>query len=421
MRTRLHVLPRTSSAGRNGTAAARPARRGIHPTGLVAAAAVATGFGLFVLARSSNAPQRMFEFRGRTSLIGIQNGYAYLQEWQRRPVRITLIREVPLNRKAPSREVTRGPGEPGTFINPRITNAGLIYLTELGDPASDQGEANLSRPPRQFARYGLRRTPLTGGPPLVVTNQAQGSPVVSATRCYWIRSSGPSPERPSKVRRMAELVSCSLTGGPIEWVARVPEPVVLAPSPTGIYWIVSDSLPGKPKDLVYHSPAEARFSLLPDFTGSTEPVELDGRVYWIEDTGAGHPPGEAGSSNSRIYSVGLDGSERRLSFDLRSLPGTRGVLGTLASFHGKLYCWLLPVDHDFSPNGTPDLCRIDLGVHPALVRIHRLLPNISGRGFFDGGYYYFVCSDRRENWFDWSPAGLTPRSVQTLYRVPLRD
>jgi hypothetical protein len=158
--------------------------------------------------------------------------------------------------------------------------------------------------------------------------------------------------------------------------------------------------------------------LLRDVPGPAPSFELDGRLYWLEQTG---PRGISGAHS--IVTTSRDGSDRRILFRMRPGARTRRTLFDLSTYRGRVYCILAEpqaaVGAPARVQGRLFFCQVHPDREDPLVKLCTLAPQSLSRVWFDGRCAYFAASEIRDDWWDWSPEGLRKRPVTAIYRYRL--
>ena len=334
-----------------------------------------------------------------------------------------------------------GPGGPGT-PGPAPNAAGGRKLTR-----SDLGGAQTVAVPNAVTLY---RIPAAGGEPVVVAKGGSGF-TRAGKQLYWIVDHEwvnlPSAARPGNesggpeqpvLPPSDELMTASLDGGePRKIGVQLADRTRLISGTDGIFWLDQESA-GRPV-LSYLRNGSSSPARLENFSSIANPVDLGGRVYWLEeeaiDEGSVNQP-----ANPEIIlkeaPADLASAQDIHRFTLRaSQKGGRipalsggGVFPGLAVHDGRIYAVLMdgtpeagvrpPKDaQDISPESRPrlSLFRLETTSKPSFKRLATLPPDSRDIGF-EGGYCYFIAPDYGENWLDWSNTGLQTQSTPTLYR-----
>lgn len=367
----------------------------------MAAGVIAAGVLLIGLLCGSNAPERLSQVPASTSLLGIANGWLIVQGDPAQPNALHTIRAVPLDRSGTQREVLRWVNAPGgRMVHPIFSEAGFFFVRR-------RGKSSLPSPESE---WHLQHIALTGGENAELPASADIPVIASCGFCYWVRPTGHAPGAIKD--EMTDLLRCPQGGGAVRVVGRVPALTHLFPSPTGVTWSVLHEN-GAARDWVHLAAADDSLTLVRDLPEKAEPVELAGRVYWIDDLNL--PDG----TGIRVNSALLDGTDRRVELQLGPEDGRNGWLEGLAAHRGKLYCLFCPRSGGAIAGSATQLCHIRLGARPALDKVRALRPDVRGRGYFSDGYFYFGAHEKTENWFNWSLSGLTPGSRYGYFRTRL--
>ena len=376
---------------------------------------MALGAAAFLLTRSwTGSTERMLALSSGQSgqVIGVQAGQLYYREWRPDSARF-VIRAVPV-RGGESRLVVDEPTVPTDLAEISLAPDAIYYRCRDPRPSGRPtpttaplraGERSWSRLPR----IRLRRVPLAGGTSQELLPEVRSIDLrVSGNYCYWVRSEvlepGPPLRRPAGNPPRSELMVSPLAGGPAHRVALGAG--VLYPGTDGVFW---EMLEGERRVLFHAYPPDFPLQVVAPLeiqTSLVVPVQLGGRLYWTRGS-AGNGP------RPQLVSCRPDGSDLQVVLEVEH----RQSLSRLQSSGADLvFTRELP-----RQAGTPSLavlCRL----HPGEARVRDLSGPIAGmEGFLwlDGGYAYFLRSEQRENWFDWSARGLSQSRLPALHRVRL--
>lgn len=261
-------------------------------------------------------------------------------------------------------------------------------------------------------RMRMRRAPITGGPSQEVAPAAKASEMwISGEYCYWIRSELTERAKPLSLPVNdypgTELMATPLVGGPARRIARLGDYGPITPCSDGLQWSTNI---GRTSAVVRTHPPD--FQLVA--VAHQPPVEYSGRLYWFQSSGEQKP--------IELISTRQDGSDRQEVLNLG--PNTGGSLLDLGTGKRGILCMInerRPAMPGKAPTTLYTLsqlrlkpsARLDPLLRPARDRINVVA--------VDGDYLYYVRSEERENFLDWSASGLTQRRFTTLYRIRLPD
>ena len=391
------------------TPTSRSSRRALGAT------VVALGAAAFLLTRSwTGSTERMLALSSGQSgqVIGVQAGQLYYREWRPDSARF-VIRAVPV-RGGAARLVVDEPTVPTDPAEISLAPDAIYYRYRDPKPTTRPlpntaplraGERSWSRLPR----IRLRRVPLVGGTSQEVLPEVRSIDLrVSGKYCYWVRSEvlepGPPLRRPAGHPPRSELMVSPLAGGPAHHVAL--RAGVLYPGTDGVFWEMLESQ----RRVLFHTyPPDFPLQVVTPLESQTSrvvPVQLGGRLYWTHGS-AGNDP------RHQLVSCRPDGSDLQVVLEV----DRRQSLSRLQSSGADLiFTRELPQQEGKPPLAV--LCRL----HPGEAKARDLSSPIAGlEGFLwlDGGYAYFLRSEQRENWFDWSARGLSQSRLPVLHRVRL--
>jgi hypothetical protein len=240
--------------------------------------------------------------------------------------------------------------------------------------------------------------------------------VPAGDQCYWLRA-GADARKTETSRGGArlphfDLMVTPLRGGNSRTIALgLSSFVRLEPLGHGVSWSVPR--PGTWRSDRYLAlPPEYAVRVALECSGT--PELLAGRLYWF-DQGAGSAPGNPGSMRVKLVSAAESGDDRSELLEL-SGNATWEERGRLLGIHqGRLYALLYRRSAKPGALERPMLCEIR---DNSIGEVASLRARI-GSTWLESGCLYYTAEERRENWLDWTQAGLIPKRAQVLYRIQL--
>jgi len=320
------------------------------------------------------------------------------------------IHGIPVDRGA-GRLLVPPPNAAGPVLETWLTPTGAVFRTD--DPPRPLKTPN-GAPNARAAALGPRRArlwsaALDGGPAreLLTELEMEGA-VASGGNGFWLQRSGRSEPDGSQPR--LRLMTAPLAGGRSREIWSGPAaPTWLEPMGGGVSWAVLRRGSFQ-MDRYVALPPNFDLELVPDCSG--RPDVLDDRLYWLHSV----PKQYFGGALARLEltTTRLDGGDRKVIADLLNSPEWLPEGRFLGVHRGRAYCLLFRRSRQ-SKSAPPTLCAIDqMGIQPLTT-----LRDEPGPSWFDEGYLYYTRPERRENWFNWSQAGLTLKTVRILHRVRL--
>jgi hypothetical protein len=268
--------------------------------------------------------------------------------------------------------------------------------------------------------FRFRWIPLEGGEPREIpAGIAQPNPIIAGNSIYWLEPDTFLPNgRPATNR----LMSAPLSGGPSTALFKgLPRRVQLGASSTGVFWIAPAKDDPKYKTLFHMAAGDTKPREISPYTGMRAPIEMEGRLYWVEET--------RNDTHSALELVSAlpDGSDRqsvyrRATFMLRDGSGLGERISRIIPHKDKLYFLAIRAEDRTSSDTTQpaELYCVDAG--PGKVaRSVRKFDNVYDRYvFIDGDYYYFAIVElQEESIFSFSKDGLFIKRQPVLYRYRL--
>jgi hypothetical protein len=230
---------------------------------------------------------------------------------------------------------------------------------------------------------------LLGSDAFLVTPSQKKPQVGASGREIWLRSLARRTQR--KIGTLPAGVDCAL-------------------GPHGISYVVDTK--GE-KALLHLGRGAERIERMPNPPASAR-LDTENGTFWVEPAPkrgrqrlAWSPYREAGkellaewSARSNAESVHL--VEKRGPYVYLLLVGTHSA-------------------HVLGSSSATTLARVRTSGGGGLEKVAALPQGALPPGAFDGDYYYFECAERRENWLDWSAAGLRPQLQTAVYRIRLNE
>lgn len=307
---------------------------------------------------------------------------------------------------------------------------GLMGLAVEPTPGAEQKRKPSLKPPRLvngMPEFTLRRAPLAGGAPQVLLqNQPYaGAGVPGPEGFYWVR------RRPGKSRPNAddvgELFLSPAVGGPARRLAdEVSLP--LEPGEGGVYWLRPAGKAGG-TDLHFVSADGKTRRVVRGYGGTEKPQEIGNYLYWIVETRLSRPPLSPGAAPTpalerrELLGANRSGENRQVLLKLAEAGKVQIGLSRIQAHQGRLY-GLMWESGPPKPDGEPEkdrtfLCEIRPDGEPVLKKLCELPGESIPKGFFDGGWFYFIQQETRENWQDWTRGKMSPTPIHALYRCRL--
>lgn len=391
------------------------------------------GIALLALLRSNGPLERLTELPRGTNdwFFAVHQGRVYFQQYRRGPRYAVASIGVHGERPLQLLNVSVQPEEL------HFTDAGLFYTAT--EPVASLPRRLLADSPRQttdsagpsttarpdpvdqriWPRLPRKRKvwlPLDGGTPKELIPQERAASVqVRGGYCYWVRSTRTGPGQPLVLpkaeRPWGDLLVAPLTGGPPRRIARVPDDIALQPCGEGVCW--RDSSSSRPA-LLSTCPPDFSIEAFPNFRSSWPQALVGDRLCWL-DAGA-NPSAPESQRRQSVASARRDGSDYRVLLDLGPGPNSTTRVNELFSDGQSLY---FAIDRLTGPKTVRQIVR----QQPEAGSKPETLFETTNVGLYpigvDQGFLYLVSWEERENWFDWSQAGLRRRRVGALCRIRL--
>jgi len=322
----------------------------------------------------------------------------------------------------------------------QVNSAGIFYtFGEPGDPSLNTGPgsspmgvgaSNTAQPTMppvrvmgltrwpQLSRKRGRMAPIEGGSPQeLIPDEYASTLQIREQYCYWIRSrrTGDRLLTREVERPHGDLMVADLAGGPHRRLGRVPDDLLLQPCGAGICWRQdSDSYSA----LLTCGPPDFSIEAFPHFPPGSTPVWLGDRLFWLQDDATA--PASVAPRFHLLMSARRDGSDRRLLWDADTRGNPSGSLNGLFDDGRDLF---FIADRLASNKLTRAITRYRLAPmsKPEILLRTAGVANAFRTISVDGGYLYLINWEERENWLDWSRAGLMRRRVGVLRRIRLPD
>jgi hypothetical protein len=267
----------------------------------------------------------------------------------------------------------------------------------------------------------LHRLPLNGGEwrvSPISTPDSRNALVLAEDHLYWLQ------EIPGK-QRSYDLMACSEDGdAPRALRRKLPISTRLSVGDKGAFLVSArrdPTMASMPRGgqlnnaLVWKITPDGLIATgLDDFSGAAPPVQLGDKFYWVEH------------NNARSDSIGrkLAASDSAVAFDPSNRkrqkltetlyePNHVKAIINLREHKGKIIAQIAEAGVSI------DQVRQSIAqIEPdgSLTRLANLTKQATGEFFMDGDWVYFPAIEERENWMDWSPAGLIPDRRWKLMR-----
>ena len=189
--------------------------------------------------------------------------------------------------------------------------------------------------------------------------------------------------------------------------------------PRGLYlWRWQSSPNNSYYDLVRVNYDEPARTVLPICRNPLPPVDVDGRLFWLERFGK-----PESIEADMIMASSSDGSERRMLLRMDSDDRVSRSIGRLWAHRGRIYCLV----HETNSPATEGrrweyrsfFCQIVPGARDTIRKLFGHSAEVFSLAAFEGDSAFFAAREIREDWLDWSSTGLNGKSVHTLYRFRL--
>lgn len=391
------------------------------------------GVALLALLHSNGPLERLTELPRGTNdwFFAVHQGRVYFQQYRRGPR--YAVASIGVHGERPLRLLTL-PVQPEEL---QFTDAGLFYTTtepvvsaprlslaasprpSTNNPAPTTTARPVSVDQRTWPRLPRKRKvwiPLSGGTPKELIPLERASSVqVRGGYCYWVRSARTGPGEPLVLPKAekpwGDLLVAPLTGGPPRRIARIPDDSALQPCGAGVCW--RDGSPNR-RTLLSTCPPDFNIEAFPNFRASWPQALVGDRLCWL-NAGA-DPPTPESQQRQSVASARRDGSDYRVLLDLGLRSNNTTRVNELFNDGPSLY---FAIDRLTGSKPMRQIVRqrVEAGSKP------ETLLETTNVGLYpigvDQGFLYLVSWEERENWFDWSQAGLRRRRVGVLCRVRL--
>jgi hypothetical protein len=298
----------------------------------------------------------------------------------------------------------------GTFLTP---SGAVFRMEETATPSAPGSPWAMFGLGPAGSRTRLWAASLDGTPARELLPELRMERAVpSGDTCFWLRKTGPDRSIAAPWQRPRSLVATPLTGGRSRELARgLNALTLLEPLGGGVSWSV-------PRRDLRHSdrylalPPEFEVAVVRDCFG--QPELVNDRLYWLHYVPTPFSQGRVQPAQLELTSAATDGSDRRVLLNLLGHPEWQPRARLLGG-HGGLVYWLLYPQGRRNEMVLPKLCAVsEAGIRP----VARLRAEVIST-WLDGGYLYYTVEERRENWLDWSAAGLQHQRAVVLYRTHL--
>lgn len=370
-------------------------------------------------------PQKLFEWPQidavPAALVGVQDGTLYTREQRVNGQLFELTIRARAAEGGPWRTVVHDAHLPAPVEEVAVQPNGIFY--RFGNKPDTHSTAVWRERPVigmkvlfPVRRMRMRRAPLTGGPSQEVAPAARASEMwISGEYCYWIRSELTERAKPLSLPvnayPRAELLATPLAGGSTRRIARLGDYRSVTPCPDGLQWITTTD---QVRAAVRTHPPDFRLVVIAPYSSYQPPVVCTDCLYWLQ---SGNKEEE-----TKLIRARRDGSGREEILNLP--PQSHGSLLSLGARKGGLFCVTIAQSAATRGQSQMNVYSLD-GLRPRPAAwLGTLLTQArvpTGRLTADGDYLYFVRSEERENWLDWSASGLTQRQFTALYRIRLPD
>jgi len=305
----------------------------------------------------------------------------------------------------PGRLVVSEPSEGDNtdrMFNFKVMSDRVYYV--LGSPTST------SRDMPQDAHAHPRRARmqrLSGGAPETLLTENGGVSISFGSKFAFITVPIDDPRlMPGEVSR--ELWLQPLPRGPRQRVAIIPPRAIALVGSDGMSYLASEP---PNQELVHLREADQELRTYP-VAGAVSWLETENGLVWVRDE-----PAERGVRRA-IMRTAYDAESPTVLAEWPVTAEGDGV--ALVAARGDIVFFLtarVAGDGMFSASSRISLWRSPSGsdTHPKLITA--LPTGAHGPGALDGDYFYFDCREARENWLDWSPAGLRTQQAASVQRV----